>query len=330
VAESPDIVSAIRTGSETTFGSLVEPHRCELRVHCYRMLGSYSDADEHTQDTFLKAWRARKRFEGQSTVRAWLYRIATNACVDTLRRLPERRISASTGRVPPSDLAWLQPFPDDLFDTVEDPKLGPEAIAMGTDTIGLAFLATIQLLPARQRATLILRDVLGWSATETAQLLGATVATTNSLLQRARSTMRQHRPNHEELAPHRTATFDEQTLLNRYIEAHQQANATAIIELLRDDIRVTMPPMTVCYDGLAAASAFFTDLFDPNTGPEFRLIAATANRQPAAANYLREPGQHSFRAFSLDVLNIKHGQLVDITTFFVPEMFTLFSLPSQL
>ena len=190
-----------------------------------------------TQDTFLRAWRARQRFQERSTLRAGLYRIATNACIDTLRRRPERRVTATTDRVPPSDLAWLQPFPDDLV----DPDCGPEAIVVGTDTIGLAFLATIQLLPARQRAALILRDVLGWSAIETADLLDASVATANSLLQRARSTMRQHRGHiTESLGPRTPATAGERSLLTRYIDAHHNGDAAAIVELLRADIRVTM------------------------------------------------------------------------------------------
>jgi RNA polymerase sigma-70 factor (TIGR02960 family) len=331
MGEDPSVVATIRTGDQAVFGALIEPHRRELRVHCYRMLGSYSDAEEHTQDTFLRAWRAREQFEGRSTLRAWLYRIATNACVDTLRRRPERRVTATADRVPPSDLAWLQPFPDDLDDIVADPELGPEAVAVGADTIGLAFLATIQLLPARQRAALILRDVLGWSAIETADLLEAKVATANSLLQRARSTMREHRARSDEpVATRGPATIDERSLLIRYMEAHHNGDAAAIIELLRSDIRVTMPPYTVCYDGLVASTGFFDELFDPQLGHEFRLVATRANRQPAAAVYLREPGQDVFRAFSLDVLHIDNGQLVDITTFFVPEMFALFGLPAHL
>ena len=331
MAEDPSVVATIRTGDQALFGALVEPHRRELRVHCYRMLGSYSDAEEHTQDTFLRAWRARDQFEGRATLRAWLYRIATNACVDTLRRRPERRVTITADRVPPCDLAWLQPFPDDLLEVADNPDVGPEAVAVGADTIGLAFLATIQLLPARQRAALILRDVLGWSAIETAELLDATVATANSLLQRARSTMREHQGVISEHAtPRSPVTLDERSLLARYIDAHHNADTSAIVELLRDDIRVTMPPLTDCYDGLAAATGFFAEIFDPSTGQQFRLVATRANRQPAAANYLREPGQEQFRAFSIDVLHIEHGQLVDITTFFVPEMFTLFGLPPHL
>jgi RNA polymerase sigma-70 factor, ECF subfamily len=330
MGEDPSVVATIRTGDQTVFGALIEPHRRELRVHCYRMLGSYSDAEEHTQDTYLRAWRARAQFEGRSTIRAWLYRIATNACVDTLRRRPERRVATTVDRVPPSDLAWLQPFPDDLDDIVADPELGPEAIAVGADTIGLAFLATIQLLPARQRAALILRDVLGWSAIETADLLDSSVATANSLLQRARSTMREHRVRPDEsVAARGSVTLDERSLLTRYIDAHHNGDTAAIIELLRGDIRVTMPPYTICYDGLAASTGFFTELFDPQLGHEFKLVATRANRQPAAAVYLREAGQDVFRAFSLDVLLIHNGQLVDITTFFVPEMFALFGLPAQ-
>jgi RNA polymerase sigma-70 factor (TIGR02960 family) len=331
MAENPAVVATVRSGDQAAVGALLEPHRRELRVHCYRMLGSYSDAEEHTQDTFLRAWRARREFEGRATLRAWLYRIATNLCLDTLRRQPERRVAATADRVPPSDLAWLQPFPDELDDVVDERALDPEAVAVGADTIRLVFLATIQLLPARQRAALILRDVLGWSAMETAELLDATVATVNSLLQRARATMREHRGQHEVPPVVRDrVTTEERSVLNRYIDAHTTGDAAGIIRLLRADIRITMPPLTVCYDGLEAASGFFTDLFDPQTGDEFRLVATRANRQPAAANYLRQPGQDHFRAFSLDVLYVEHDQLVDITTFFVPEMFPLFGLPEHL
>ena len=178
---------------------------------------------------------------------------------------------------------------------------------------------------------LIVRDVLGWSASETADLLEATVPTANSLLQRARATMRDHRRVVDEASTRpQHATIEERSLLTRYIDAHHNGDAAAIISLLRHDIRVTMPPHTVCYDGLAAATGFFTELFDPHPGDEFRLIPTRANRQPAAANYLRQPGQQHFRAFSLDVLHIENGQLVDITTFFVPEMFALFGLPPHL
>jgi RNA polymerase sigma-70 factor (ECF subfamily) len=332
VGEDRAALAAIHSGDEAAFGALAARHRRELHVHCYRMLGSFDEAEEHTQEVFLRAWRSRDRFEGRATFRAWLYRIATNACLDTLRSRPERRPRRGrAGRPTPTDLPWLQPYPDGLLDEAAPSAEQPDVLVAAEDTIGLAFLATIQLLPPRQRAVLILRDVLDWSANDTAQVLETSVASVNSAVQRARATLRRHRPPPgEPWAPLATPTLDERELLRRYVEAHHRGDSAAMVALLRHDIRISMPPDTLRLEGDVEAARFFAEIFDPAQGLEFRLLPTRVNRQPAAANYLREAGQDAFRAFSLDVLRVQGGAIVEITTFFVPGMFPLLGLPPSL
>jgi RNA polymerase sigma-70 factor (ECF subfamily) len=315
---------------EVRFADRMEEYRQELRVHCYRMLGSFVDAEDHVQETLLRAWRSRSSFEGRSTLRAWLYRIATNVCLDTLRRHPERVLPAGTG-MEPSEIPWLQPYPDRLLDRVASPADQPDARVVARETIELAYLAVIQLLPPNQRAVLILRDVLDWSAAETADLLDTSVASVTSALQRARATLRQHRPSgrNGRNDRHGEASAAERRLLQRYIDAHLRTDTNALVSMMREDIRFTMPPQPTLYQGRAALTDFFADTFGPGLPGEFLLVATTANRQPAAANYLRAPGDTEFRAMSLDVLRFEDGQLAEITTF-EPALFTHFGLPTIL
>lgn len=305
----------------TGIAEIMERHRPELRVHCYRMLGSYSDAEDHVQETFLRAWRQRDSFEGRSSIRTWLYRIATNACLDTLRRSPERVIPSGTGA--PSEIPWLEPYPDVLLDDTASAVVAKE-------TIELAFLTAIQVLSPNQRAVLILRDVLDWPAAETAELLDTSIVSVNSTLQRAKATLSKHRPTDgTEWAPPRKPSEDERHLLQRYIAAHDRADASAVVAMLREDVRFTMPPADCIYLGREAVGAFFADFFGPNMPGEIRLVPTRANRQPAAANYLRRPGDDTFRAMSLDVLRFEDGQLAEITTF-EPHLFPAFGLPDTI
>ena len=315
----------VNRADRSAFAALVEPHRHEIRLHCYRMLGSFEDSEDLVQETFLRAWRWRAGFrpgEG-SSLRAWLYRIATNACLDILRRrsrrvMPPDVVPAGDPTVPPpppSDLPWLQPYPDRLLEPIASAAEEPGAVVVARETMEIAFLAAIQHLPARQRAVLLLRDVLGWSAKETASLLDASVASVNSALQRARATLRARLPGERaEWARSPAPTPEERELLRRYIDAHERTDVDALAALLREDARLVMPPHPVWYDGRAAIVTAAKQGFDPEFG-QLRSVIAAANTQPAAAHYLRPPGESEFRPLALDVLRVEDGLIAEIQTF---------------
>jgi RNA polymerase sigma-70 factor (TIGR02960 family) len=315
-------VTATKAGDELAFAVLVERHRRELHVHCYRMLGSFDDAEDLVQETFLRAWRKRESFDGSSGFRAWLYRIATNACLDAIRR-SSRQVQSlhSFAEVP-----WLQPYPDRLLDEVAPSDAEPDAVVVAKETIELTFLAAIQVLPAQQRAVLILRDVLGWSAGEAASLLDTTVAAANSALQRARATLREQLPARRLEWSASDPSPEERELLKRFFDAHERQDAAAAVALMREDVRVTMPPHPWCFDGLEAFAPMLEQAFGPDGPGDWRLIPTRANRQPAAACYLREPGDSEFRAFKLDVIRLEGGVVAEITTFDA-HLFPAFGLP---
>jgi RNA polymerase sigma-70 factor, ECF subfamily len=334
--EEADVVSAARAGDEAAFASLAERYRRELQVHCYRMLGSLEDAEDQVQETLLRAWRRRESFEGRSTFRAWLYRIATNACLDFLERHPRRPVLRSTADMertdavvrPPPHVAWLQPYPDALLEPVAPDDLQPEAAAIARETIGLAFLVALQLLPPKQRAVLILRDVLGWSTPETAAVLDLTTASVKSALQRARPTLKEHLPAERlEWAPVADPTEEEHALLRRFIDASERSDIPALTAMLREDAWQTMPPYLDWFGGREAMIAMWSAaMAGPGAQGEWRLVPTRANRQPAAANYLRVAGDDRFRASNVDVLRIVHGRIAEVTTF-DPGMFPAFGLP---
>jgi RNA polymerase sigma-70 factor (ECF subfamily) len=303
---------------ETQFADLAERHRHELHVHCYRMLGNFQEAEDHVQETFLRAWRGRASFKGE-LFRAWLYKIATNTCLDTLKR-SKRRAGGTLAEVP-----WLQPFPDHLLDQIAPPEDEPDAVVVARETIELTYIALIQSLPARQRAALVLRDVLGWSAAETADALQTTVAAANSALQRARAAIA------EDLPEPRPAelTDDERRLLEGFIDAHSREDKDAAVALMREDIRITMPPHPWLYQGLDQVLPLLARAFDDDSIGEWRLIATGANRMPTAASYLRAPGDSEFRAFKFDVIRVQNGKIAEITTFGA-ELFPAFHLPATL
>ena len=292
----------------------LQPHRRALHVHCYRMLGSYTDAEDLVQETLIRAWSARDSYDpatGEIGLRRWLYRIATNACLDYLKSAPRRVAAQSTSF---NEIAWLQPYPDRLLDE--------EAIAK--ETIALGYLALIQLLPAQQRAVYLCREVLGWSASETAELLDISVAAANSALQRARDTVARHGG---QLAPGEP-TEAERAVLAAFIDAHQRGDAAAAFALMREDIRVTMPPAPAVFVGREALRPLLSRAFESDMGA-WRLVEAWANRQPAAVSYLRAPGDTVFRAFKLDVLRLDGDRVAEITTFDVRYL-DAFGLPEVL
>jgi RNA polymerase sigma-70 factor, ECF subfamily len=314
-AEVGGIVAAATAGDESAFASLVENYRRELQVHCYRMLGSLEDAEDVVQETFLRAWRKRDTFRGRSSFRAWLYGIATNACLDALQRRP--RVVAQDGANAAAEVPWLQPYPDDLLEVVPAKDAEPDAELVAKETIELAFIATIQLLPPKQRAVLISRDVLGWSAAETAALLGVSVAAVNSALQRARSTMKERLPRRRlDWAPDADPSREERELLQRYMEASERGDAKAMIELLRADASFAMPPEPWSWIGPEAiVEGWVQGGFGDDAWGRLRCTLTRVNRQPAVACYLRRPGDTEYRPLALDVLRIEEGAVADITAF---------------
>ena len=322
---------------KSDFAAALERHRRELRVHCYRMLGSFEDSEDLVQETFLRAWRKRASFHGGS-FRAWLYRIATNACLDVLRKRPPRvtppEMAAAgdptVAPAPPADLPWLQPYPDRLLEPIAAAEEGPGELVAARETIELAFLAAIQHLPPRQRAVLILRDVLGWSTKDTASLLEASLDSVTSALQRARATLRDRLPEQRTEWSQATAPTEEELgLLRRYVDAHEQTDAEALAELLREDARLTMPPIPTWYEGREAIMTAQQQGWDPEFG-QLRSLVASANTLPAAAHYLRRPVDSEYRPLALDVLRLEDGRVAEITTFVYPELFPAFGLPPKL
>ena len=306
---------------EATFAELTGPHRRELHVHCYRMLASFDDAEDAVQETFLRAWRHRSGLAGGQH-RAWLYRVATNVCLDVLRaRSRQARAMESYADVP-----WLQPYPDPLLDEVSDQ---PEQAAVGRETIELAFLAALQVLPPRQRAALVIRDVLGWSANETAALLDTSVAAANSAVQRARAMMREHlRPERADWKT-RPPSAAERELLDQFIAAHERLDSAAVARIVSAGIRITMPPYPYLYQGIDAFAPLLERAFGPGRDGDWRLVRTAVNRMPAAASYLRRPGDAEFRAFKLDVLRVEGDRIAEITTF-GPAPFPALGLPPVL
>jgi RNA polymerase sigma-70 factor (ECF subfamily) len=326
--ETDALGAAVRAGDESAFARLFERHRRELHVHCYRMLGSFDDAEDIVQETFLRAWRKRESFRGLSTFRAWLYRISTNACLDVLDR--RRRLAPPRGGTA-AEVPWLQPYPDQLLEGVSSGEDEPDAAAVEKETIELTFLVAIQHLPPRQRAVLILRDVLGWPARDTAELLDASTASVNSALQRARATMKEHlSPRRSEWAADAEPSAQERALLERYVDATERGDGDAIAELLRDDARFTMPPQpTLVVGGREIVNAWIEGGFGSDDFGHLRCVLTRANRQPAVACYLLRRGDTVYRALAVDVLQIESGRVAEITAF-DERVFPTFGLPPTL
>jgi RNA polymerase sigma-70 factor, ECF subfamily len=335
---SGTVVAAARAGDAAAFTALVERYRRELQVHCYRMLGSLEDSEDLVQETFLRAWhkRASFRLEGRWSFRGWLYRIATNACLDVLARRPRRVLphdvapaADPTADPPPTaDLPWLEPYPDDLLESIPSADPGPHATTVARETIELAFVAAIHHLPPRQRAVLLLRDVLGWSAKDAASLLQTTVPAANSAVQCARATLRAHLPARRLESPRPAdQSREERAVLQRYIDAQERGDAAAVLELLREDARVSFPPMPLWYDGRDAFGQASKRFAAPG---DYRFVITRANMQPATAIYLRRPGDTAYRPLVLEVLRIEDGRVAEIVDFGATELFAAFGLPLTL
>jgi RNA polymerase sigma-70 factor, ECF subfamily len=329
--EAREAVAAARAGDESAFAGLVESYRRELQVHCYRMLGSLEDSEDLVQETFLRAWRKRESFRGRSSFRAWLYRIATNACLDALAHRP--RVAHPHERAQPlGEVPWLQPYPDRLLEGIAPSQDEPEAELVAKETIELAFIAAIQLLPPKQRAVLISRDVLGWSAAETASLIGMSVAAVNSALQRARATLRERLPRHRlDWAPRSEPSDQERALLQRYMDATDHGDAAAMVELLREDAFCAMPPNPEWYVGREEiVAAWVRGGFGSESFGHLRCLPVSANRQPAIACYLRRPGDSKHHAFVLDVLRIEDGAVADVIVFPLDPLLEALGLPATI
>jgi RNA polymerase sigma-70 factor (ECF subfamily) len=329
--EGATAVASARFGDESAFAALVEPHRRELQVHCYRMLGSFEDSEDLVQETFLRAWRKRRTFEGRSSLRAWLYRIATNACLDALERRP-RAPSVHNGPQAVADIPWLQPYPDDLLEGIAASDAEPDAELVAKETIELAFIAAIQLLPPRQRAVLIARDVLGWSAAETAALLDVSVPAVNSALQRARATLKEQLPRRRvDWTPGTDPTREERALLQRYMEATERGDAAGMIDLLREDALCAMPPQPEWYVGAESiVEAWVEGGFGDDSWGHLRCVLTRANAQPAVACYLKRAGDSEYRPLALDVLRIEEGAVAEVIAFPLEPFLEALNLPPTL
>jgi RNA polymerase sigma-70 factor (TIGR02960 family) len=307
---------------EPAFSRLADRHRRELHVHCYRMLGSFEDAEDTVQETFLRAWRRRETFEGRSTFRAWLYRIATNACLDLLAKC---RPEPATG----GEVLWLQPYPDGLLDELPaDEADGPETVAVARETIELTYLVALQHLGPRPRAVLILRDVLGWPAKDVAELLGDSVNSVNSALQRARAGMREHLPAERQDWTGGEDDPATRELVRRFTDASVATDIDRLAALLRDDVRCSMPPTPGLYVGRdAVLNDWVQDGFVGMKG--LRAVQTAANRQPAVAFYLWREHEGAYLPLTLDVLRVTGGAITEIVIFH-DDRFPGFGLPDRL
>ena len=329
-----DLISRARAGDGEAFRELTEPHRRELQVHCYRMLGSFQDAEDALQDTLLAAWQGFSGFEGRASLRTWLYRIATTRCLNA-RRSASRR-SAKEWNIPKveppeptrlGEVVWLEPYPDALLEGVADVPPGPEARYEQTESISLAFVTALQVLPPRQLAVLILRDVLGFHASEVAGMLDSTVESVNSALKRARASLQRQQPaaaGHDR--PPASGSAAEDAIVARFVRAYESADLDALVALLTDDVFVSMPPMPFEYEGREIAARFCTSLF--GAGRRFDLVPTRANGQPAFGAYLRA-ATGIRHGTGLIVLTLS-GERISAMTRFESSALPWFGLPRSL
>ncbi len=324
-----------RRGDQDSFAQLIEPYHHELLVHCYRILGSFEDAEDLLQEALLRAWRGLDSFEGRSSLRAWFYKIATNACLDALasrrsRGLPRdlypRGDPTQPLPKPTQEVTWIEPFPDELLDS--GPNIYPEARYDVRESVTLAFVAALQRLPGRQRAVLLLRDVLGWDSSETAQILDMTRPSVNSALQRARQTLKQSTDGKKR--PSSTHLDEElSSLLTRYVEAWEAADTAALLAVVREDVALTMPPFPVWFSGCDDIRIFLDGyLFQSIIPFKVRLQPTRANGSPAFAVYQMDAAG-VYRPAALQILTIQAGQVIEINDFLIPggELFSRFGLP---
>ena len=325
----------VRSGDNQAFEQLIEPYRHELLVHSYRFLGSFEDAEDVMQETLLRAWQRLATFEGRASFRAWLYKIATNASLDALDRRKRRAMSSelyprgdpqAALPQPLTTANWVEAFPDAMID--REPAIYPEARYEIHESITLAFVAALQHLPGRQRAALLLRDVLGWDTNEVAEILNMTTVAVNSALQRARQTMQQHWTLHEQ----QKSTLNDElrsSLLRRYVAAWETSDSQALVAILRDDVALTMPPFPVWFGGRTDIQTFLDRfVFSNSQGLPLRLVPTRANSSPAFAVYQKD-NAGIYKPAALHVLSFENGQISEINDFltFDDRLFSRFGLP---
>jgi RNA polymerase sigma-70 factor, ECF subfamily len=326
-----ELVAAQR-GDQEAFRRLVEAHRAELHAHCYRMLGSFHDAEDAFQETLLRAWRALPRFGGQRLLRPWLYRIATNVCLDALKRRPKRLLPEDHGPPlgpddapgePLTDPIWVEPYPDGELGLAAG-YAGPDAVYEQREAVELAFIVALQHLSATQRAVLLLRDVLGFSAREAAESLETTQASVNSALQRARSSVRRRLPPRSQQATLR-ALGDQKVrrIVERYIDAWERGDVAEIAALLAEDATFAMPPYQAWWRGHDVIAGFGAE-------PVHRYLQTRANGQAANAAYRWDPSRSAYVAEALEVLTLEGSLVRQMTAFMMPELFVRFGLPDEL
>jgi RNA polymerase sigma-70 factor (ECF subfamily) len=329
-----DLISRARSGDGDAFREVTEPYRRELQVHCYRMLGSFADAEDVLQDTLLAAWQGLAGFQGRASIRTWLYRIATNRCLNALRSASRRPAKEwnipqveppEPGRL--GEVVWLEPFPDALLEGAIDAPLGPEARHEQTEAISLAFVTALQVLPPRQLAVLILRDVLGFHANEVADMLDSTVESVNSALKRARATLQRRLPPTAGHEPAPVAGSPaEDTIVAKFVSAYESADLDALVALLTDDVFMSMPPMPFEYEGRDVVVSFCASIF--GSGRRFDLVPTRANGQPAFGAYVPAPTGIRHGA-GLIVITLS-GDRIRAMTRFDKSVLQWFGLPRSL
>ena len=325
-----------RAGDERAFAELTDPYRRELQVHCYRMTGSLTDAEDMLQETLLAAWRGLAGFQERSSLRSWLYRIATNQCLNALRSA-SRRIPAEP--IPPfqppepsrrGEITWLQPYPDALLEGIADTAPGPDARYQATESIELAFIAGLQRMPPRQAATLALRDVLGFTADEVADMLGTSPTAVKGTLQRARAALDEHRDQAGRGRVPRPGSDREWALARRFADAYVAADIDGVVALLTDDAWLSMPPAPHQYHGIAAIRSFLRASFGHRGDRSAYVLPTRANTQPALASYLSVPGQQAAAPAGLFVLTLAGQKIHAVTRFHLDELYPRFGFATSL
>jgi RNA polymerase sigma-70 factor (TIGR02960 family) len=330
-----DLIERARSGDGVAFQELIEPYRRELQVHCYRMLGSLQDAEDVLQETLTAAWQGLEGFEERASIRTWLYRIATNRCLNARRaagRRPAKEWDIAEYRPPEptglNEIVWLEPFPDALLEGAMDAPLGPEARYEQAETMSLAFVTALQVLPPRQLAVLVLRDVLGFHASDVADMLEATVDSVNSLLKRARAGLQHRLPSDDRPVPAPDSPVERATVAE-FVRAYESGDLDALVALLTDDVFLSMPPLPLEYEGIDVARRFYATMI--GSGRRFDLVPTRANGQPAFGSYLRAPTgiRHGTGLLVLTLAGDRISSITRFDTSVLPRFGLPRSLPSR-